>query len=103
MVLGETQVSPLLEERGLNLGHLYGDCYPLDHTDSWDKVIGSVIKLFLIIIILLFKTLSSYLPAVFLAPRRERSGERERWWGEKTRWTLRRSSGQMLTVTKLGL
>lgn len=85
MVLGETQVSPLLEERGLNLGHLYGNCYPLDHTDSGDKVIGSVIKLFLIIIILIFKTVSSYLPAVFLAPRRERSRERERWWGETGR------------------
>lgn len=71
-MLDETQVFPMIDERGegstwvicMRSAML---CHLLDHIDSWDKLIRSVIKLFLIIIILIFKPISSYLPAIFLA------------------------------------
>lgn len=34
VVPGETPVFPMLEERGLNLGYLYGVCYPLSSSGS---------------------------------------------------------------------
>lgn len=40
MVPGETPVFQMLDERGLDVGYLYGSsvlCHPLYHIDSWDK------------------------------------------------------------------
>lgn len=40
MVPSETEVFPMLDERGFNLGYLYEGCYPLpslDHIDSRGK------------------------------------------------------------------